>query len=73
MTAQENKYIKMLGFLGLTILVLVTSAYLTIIYISKEQISSPIFDVLIGLGFIALGMLIKFFIHARKKNNLLKP
>lgn len=69
MTAQENKTIKMLGFVGLIILTLATSAYLIIIYISKEQIGSPTFEISLSLGIIVLGMLIRFFIHARKKNN----
>lgn len=45
----------------------VTTVYLVMLYIAKEQINSPIFEILMELGAFVLVMLGKFFFEYRKK------
>ena len=64
-TEDEIKPNKFSSF-GLLVLALITIVYLVMLFTAKEQISSPMFEVLIGSGVIVLGMLSKFFLDIRK-------
>lgn len=67
MKTEITKKQKKIGIAGLFVMTTVTTVYLVMLYIAKEQINSPIFEILMGLGAFVLVMLGKFFFEYRKK------
>lgn len=56
---KDSKLVKLSGWLGLLLLASIAIAYLVVIYVAREQFNISGLMLLLALGAVALGLLVK--------------